>query len=758
MLAKQLNNYTITTWREYNIPYEIQLNRIEQVKHVLFNLHKYSQKRLLDDAERFYECLVEDAQKVEDFYVKQTIALRQKLNDLQKQIRQIKRLEKLQAKPFSAGGAQVSKLPQYKKTLERSLVLFYKHIQMVKNFAELNNSALVHLLEQWNELISDYEQFHQPFTRKGSIKRFFGFRKGNSASEENRPILPTSINSDMKSFSVNSQTVQNLATLRTIRQKMTTLCSLPANLVNLPIYSSDTIPPLSQYNFRFNSQEELDSLLNEIEHIYSKSQTQNNLFLARSKLSSLSATRFENFESDSLIFGVLLGICIPLIILLVIFFIQGNPINGTQSGDWVIILPIYRLLCVPLIAVWGWGVALYVWHRNRINHVYIFNFNLSNSLTHRHVFKVASFLTMIALFSFLLYIGVSGGHFTFWGVTPHLFPGITFILFVVFLFFPFRIFHRSSRFRLISAVLNVMIAPFGKIGFFEWYIGDVITSLVRSVLDLEYSVCYYATGDFLHEGADDHGGWLPVCHSWNKYLPQFFAFMPLFWRMMQCLRRFVLTQNFQHLANAGKYGSGFSVILFAALHGNYYLGNAEWNATRILWGISFVFATLYMYTWDVTMDWGLGRNRIFGRTTKYRFLRKNLYLLSPRGSAWFYYYAIFSNFFLRFFWTVSIGGSPIPTGIPPAVLSWIAAVVEVVRRMTWSIIRVENEYQSNEDNVEVFERETKFIPLPFGFEEGEQLKALLEDEEEESETMGGTMEESSPSSNGGSSKQSRNEK
>jgi len=151
------------------------------------------------------------------------------------------------------------------------------------------------------------------------------------------------------------------------------------------------------------------------------------------------------------------------------------------------------------------------------------------------------------------------------------------------------------------------------------------------------------------------------------------------------------------------------VIFFSALHDNLYPdsysdpSNSEWGVDRIFWAISFVVATLYTFTWDYFMDWGLGQ---WG--SKNFPLRDELFYARHK---WFYYYAIVSNFIFRFFWTVTITkGLPVFIGVNPMALAWIAATVEIVRRFTWSILRIENEYLGKSDTQY---RDSNFIPLPF---------------------------------------------
>ena len=95
-----------------------------------------------------------------------------------------------------------------------------------------------------------------------------------------------------------------------------------------------------------------------------------------------------------------------------------------------------------------------------------------------------------------------------------------------------------------------------------------------------------------------------------------------------------------HLTNAGKY---FSSLCFQGIA----LIKAKniCDTTYNLYILIGIVATLYGYIWDLYMDWGLLRSNKPGK----KFLRSKI--LYP---SWFYYYAIISNFILRFFWIFQI--------------------------------------------------------------------------------------------------------
>lgn len=109
--------------------------------------------------------------------------------------------------------------------------------------------------------------------------------------------------------------------------------------------------------------------------------------------------------------------------------------------------------------------------------------------------------------------------------------------------------------------------------------------MVKSIVDMEYTVCFYVTGDFLQSEPqtclypNKLLSSLPFAlrtYALHRVLPPILSFLPLFWRMMQCLRIFADTRRYtgvwqwKHLGNSGKYLCGFGVIFFSALHENLY--------------------------------------------------------------------------------------------------------------------------------------------------------------------------------------------
>ena len=290
------------------------------------------------------------------------------------------------------------------------------------------------------------------------------------------------------------------------------------------------------------------------------------------------------------------------------------------------------------------------------------------------------------------------------------------------------------------AIWKVVTAPLHSPSFFHGYIGDIFTSMVKVFQDIAWTLGWVFSGDFLisedlmrsnkHEWAKSH--WYI-----NVLIP-LVCLLPLVIRFNQCLRRYIDTgDRFPHLANATKYALSQTVTLFGAFHPLYLeyskkKGDA-FNLFQLFWLIIFISSSLYSFTWDVYMDWGLGR-------PKYGFLGHSL--MYPRR---FYYYTVIALdlgtsskmfrldfgfdsaslirevvllflFFsvpppvLRFMWVLTL--VPPQSGARfevPQYLSAMTMMMELFRRTLWGFLRLENEHRSNAAGF----RRVGFVPLHF---------------------------------------------
>jgi hypothetical protein len=74
-------------------------------------------------------------------------------------------------------------------------------------------------------------------------------------------------------------------------------------------------------------------------------------------------------------------------------------------------------------------------------------------------------------------------------IPPHVYPLLLFIYFILWSFLPW-----SRRRGLWVTVKDTMIAPFAESKFRETFVGDVMTSVVKVMTDVVYTLCFFTSG------------------------------------------------------------------------------------------------------------------------------------------------------------------------------------------------------------------------------------------------------------------------
>lgn len=133
-------------------------------------------------------------------------------------------------------------------------------------------------------------------------------------------------------------------------------------------------------------------------------------------------------------------------------------------------------------------------------------------------------------------------------------------------------------------MLHILITPFGKLRFREFFLTDILTSMVKVFVDIGYSFCYFGSGLFLErtfdteslisnsifryilEKDDPVSGLSQTCWDSNwLYIAPILTILPYWWRLLQCARKYKETKNRLHLVNGGKYLTSIVVIIIASL-------------------------------------------------------------------------------------------------------------------------------------------------------------------------------------------------
>eukprot|EP01028_Stygiella_incarcerata_P014646 TRINITY_DN9936_c0_g1_i1.p1 TRINITY_DN9936_c0_g1~~TRINITY_DN9936_c0_g1_i1.p1 ORF type:complete len:715 (-),score=145.34 TRINITY_DN9936_c0_g1_i1:58-2202(-) len=452
------------------------------------------------------------------------------------------------------------------------------------------------------------------------------------------------------------------------------------------------------------------------------------------------------------IFAFFLGLDVALALLLVAFLLVPPSLGEVFFN----VFPVFRCLFLFILYFWFWGGCLYIWERNRINHVYLLGFRPERTLTWVTVLKTSAILLFVWLLGFTLYVGTYKNKLRL--IHPdnaYVIPLVTACVLLFLLVVPVRgFFHWSSRSAFLMLLLNLIITPFGRLGFLEFFAADQLTSMVVSLKDFQFLLCFFVTNNWEHPND-------PVCHKVNVVGGPILAGLPYFWRALQCFRKYQETAQKLHLINLGKYIACLAVIVFSTL-----MVATTGHIHRVYFMIYLCcvpIATFYAYLWDIRMDWGhtLKCSRKTKRVEKSSGVdgkdveggggdgnvdRKGRIATSSSGGGgddagidrdardgfeseigekekvsrslpllretllytWWggYYAAMVINFFFRFAWIMTISTSEM--FLPADYFSILIASVEIYRRCQWNLFRLENEMISNDEHY----RKEELVPEP----------------------------------------------
>jgi hypothetical protein len=306
------------------------------------------------------------------------------------------------------------------------------------------------------------------------------------------------------------------------------------------------------------------------------------------------------------------------------------------------------------------------------------------------VFASATDLSLLFLTVFICFNKARRGVFTVHAslAVAHALPVSMVAYFIYRLTFPAK-----PRRKWLHMLWLVLTAPANPVIFRDGYIGDLLTSLVRVLTPMCFSFAYlimsaaaWLSND-IKAAASTSSVWWQDSAFYRLFLVPFVTLMPLWIRLMQCLRRSVETgQRWPHLANALKYTSALAVISFGTFRPQV-RGNP-------LWVTAFVGATLFQFSWDLTMDWGIVVSAGYKDASDTTFMGLALRRTRLLGPLWIYVAVIVANFFMRFAWALTLLPEDTKAGksFYSSLLFHLGPMVaagEVVRRMVWGFFRLE---------------------------------------------------------------------
>ncbi|RLN74005.1 hypothetical protein BBJ28_00009005 [Nothophytophthora sp. Chile5] len=384
--------------------------------------------------------------------------------------------------------------------------------------------------------------------------------------------------------------------------------------------------------------------------------------------------------------------------------------------------PVYRGIGCLLLLHWLLGVSLYVWRAARINYRYIFELDPRRTQAYPQVFGDATNMTIVFLANVLLYYKVVNGYFPEELLHRGYYPLALFL----YTFYFYAVRPWGQQLGMLRTIWEVVWSPLYPVSFFHTFVGDYLTSTVKVTQDVSWSMCFFASKEFLRKDVLPPGNDLAGLQALatateseqtscadnvyyvNVVVPLVCA-LPLWWRFLQNLRRVYDTKTWwPHLPNAAKYALTQVVVLFGLFHplpnGDSEANSSQLRVFVVAWLFLFTASSLYTWVWDVTMDWGLGR-------PQYKFLGDSQMF----SRKWVYYAAIVADLFLRFAWTLTLIPPRGAARWLPLYLQPFTMVLELFRRTFWSFFRLENEHLRNTQGF----RRVDFIPLHYDHGVGE---------------------------------------
>ncbi|XP_010511890.1 PREDICTED: phosphate transporter PHO1 homolog 1 [Camelina sativa] len=349
--------------------------------------------------------------------------------------------------------------------------------------------------------------------------------------------------------------------------------------------------------------------------------------------------------------------------------------------------PVLSMFGLLFLHLFLYGCNIFFWRKARINYSFIFELGSQNELKYRDVFLIctASMSAIVGVMFVHLSLLAKGHSFR----QVQVIPGLLLLAFLLILICPLNIFYKSSRYRLISVIRNIVFSPLYKVVMLDFFMADQLCSQVPMLRNLEYIACYYITGSY---ATQDYGYCMRV--KYYRDLAYAVSFLPYYWRAMQCARRWFDEGETSHLVNLGKY---VSAMLAAGT-------KVAYEKERSIGWLCLVvamssIATVYQLYWDFVKDWGLLQHN-----SNNPWLRNQLMLRQKS----IYYFSMVLNLVLRLAWLQTVLHSSFEH-VDYRVTGLFLAALEVIRRGQWNFYRLENEHLNNAGKF----RAVKTVPLPF---------------------------------------------
>ncbi|GJZ32310.1 phosphate transporter PHO1 homolog 1 [Tanacetum coccineum] len=435
----------------------------------------------------------------------------------------------------------------------------------------------------------------------------------------------------------------------------------------------------------FNSSNKIVKLADEVEDIFVKQFAGDD---RRKAMKYLKPTQRKESHAVTFFIGLFTGCVIALLVgYAIMAHITGTYRQQTNSIYMETVYPILSMFSLMFLHFFLYGCNIFMWRKTRINYSFIFEQSPRRELKYRDVFLICTISMTFVVGVLFVHLSLMDKGYSYSQVES--IPGLLLLAFLILLVCPINIIYKSSRYRLLSVLRNIVLSPLYKVVMLDFFMADQLCSQVPMLRNLEYVVCYYITGSYK---TLDYG----YCVQTKNYRDLAYAvsFLPYYWRAMQCARRWLDEGDTGHLLNLGKY---VSAMLAAGAKLAYEKEkSAGWLCIVVIMSS---IATLYQLYWDFVKDWGL-----LQMNSKNPWLRNELVLRNK----FIYYLSMGLNLVLRLAWLQTVLHYKFGS-IDYRLTGLFLAALEVIRRGQWNFYRLENEHLNNAGKF----RAVKTVPLPF---------------------------------------------
>ncbi|KAI9573493.1 EXS family-domain-containing protein [Boletus coccyginus] len=480
---------------------------------------------------------------------------------------------------------------------------------------------------------------------------------------------------------LNNYRLLNLAGFRKVLKKYEKF----TNTTVLGAYMKEKVEPCD-----FASGAMVSIMLKEMEHLFALHFGHGDRKKAKNLLRVEPSSK--THDSNTFRSGLWLGLALPAIA--AGCYLSFDHSTRETFPTWSVLLFIYSIPLVPILMAVLIGVNILVWNwiqeqgliiRNTLKYV-LYGYHTQSDFDYAP--KLPSFLLCTLAYGFWFSMAQLG--------PPMLWPLIWLVLTLVVMLNPFHnVMWGDARWWTIrkiaklgaSGLWNVEISGSGMVPdvcviqpSHLITTSDQFCSLVYSFSNLYFMGCVYTHSrhsSASESRAEEVWSMCGIAHNWRWYF--LLGMLPYLARFLHCLRRYRDSKLPGQLVNAGKYGVGIIQ----------YLTYCYWRHQ-----------STPDSTMDVFADWSMGQ-----RYAEYPLLRRELVYKSHIP---LYYFTLVFDLCIRFIWLSYIWYDDASMELG----TFIAAMLEMLRRVLWNFYRVENKQVNNAAEYRI----TREVSLPYRFD------------------------------------------